>query len=328
VVSDSENEQILEEGDYSLPFQIDLDDDLPTSLEHAHARIRYILRAIVDIPWEADVCAMLSFSVLNLLDLNTVKPSLKKPFELTDSKTVGCFPFCSKTVNIRFSVNKCAFVPGERVKFTVEILNSSHAEIGELRVSLTRVIKVFADGVRSLGEIIQRDKSYKKKMGFVAFPKDVVAANSEEKWTGTYRIPATCPTYTDSSVLKISYVFSLCMNVPGRSFLFDDDLGIPVTIGTIPMIETVPEALAASLTNASSYAMAASRAMSGRGRSNSVISLPNDSFYSLETGGGDKDDLPPPYEFDDANPNEQGMQSDSESYRPFYIYYKDFSINI
>ena len=45
----------LEVGEYDYPFAYKLPDNSPTSFEHAHARVRYSVRAHVDIPWAFDL---------------------------------------------------------------------------------------------------------------------------------------------------------------------------------------------------------------------------------------------------------------------------------
>lgn len=44
-------DNFLEHGTYSLPFEFILPKNLPTSFEHSTGQVRYTLKAIIDIPW-------------------------------------------------------------------------------------------------------------------------------------------------------------------------------------------------------------------------------------------------------------------------------------
>lgn len=98
-------ELFLEQGEKSLPFELVLPDNLPTSFEHEYGRIRYTLNATIDIPWGIDKHVTKTFSVINHLDLNNF-PTLNQAFEIKDSKTVCCGPWKSQPINAEFSVKK------------------------------------------------------------------------------------------------------------------------------------------------------------------------------------------------------------------------------
>jgi hypothetical protein len=290
-----EEEFYLEEDDYSFPFQFTLDEDLASSFEHAHARIRYFLRAIIHtLCPSSNVFARISFSVSNRLDLNNLDAVMKIPYSLEHVKTLGCFPFFSYPVSINFLINKCAFVPGERIRFQVEINNSSKRQLKNIRVYLNQQIDVFTES---------KSNVYKKKLGYVPLPKGVIAALSVEKWNSSYRIPAICPTLTDCSrILKISYFLNLFMQASGSLFS-ENELSIPITIGTIPLIQD--DEAAPGFSNSSPEVR----------DDLSVRSLPtyNMAYFEDYFRGG-QEDPPPPYIFDGDDEDDVKANEVTQSY--------------
>lgn len=48
---DPERDLFIEAKSYTFPFEFKLPENLPTSFEHLNGRIRYSIKATVDIPW-------------------------------------------------------------------------------------------------------------------------------------------------------------------------------------------------------------------------------------------------------------------------------------
>jgi hypothetical protein len=110
-------------------------------------------------------------------------------------------------------------VPGEKIHFSAEIVNKSSAPLKDARVNLTQTIKIYTQ---------EKRKTYTRKLGFMAMHKEI-AGSSVEKWSGHYRIPATCPTLSTSRILEISYLFHLTVKAGKGS----GEVNIPITIGKI-----------------------------------------------------------------------------------------------
>jgi hypothetical protein len=307
---------ILEESDYSYPFEFTIAQDLPTSFEHAHARVRYSVRAIIDIPWSFNLYAAISFTVINKLDLNGMKPQTRQPLSqsVQPIKTLGCLTGHIDPISIKFSINKSktniqvfsigfkesnifklfrhlgVFVPGERIFFNVTIKNKTKHELSNIRVCLVQETKVNAQ---------RKQRKYKKSMAFMSLSKSV-ASLSEENWSASFRIPATCPTLTGlSRILKINYFFKLGVD-SSETESTKNELSIPITIGSIPLQEQ-------SVTHSSK-------------KSNS--SKNQEVMYTFETDNTENDDPLPPYEYEKSG---EAMQSDLHRYIPYYLFYKDFS---
>jgi hypothetical protein len=136
-------------------------------------------------------------------------------------------------------------------------------------------------------------------MGFMALHKGVEAFTKQD-WNGSYRVPATAPTLADCRILKISYFFHLVIDASG-TVSHANDLSMPITVGTIPLQKV---------------------SVSGSKQKSVAVELPNESEYTFEVDNTEYDDPLPPYTYETAG---EAMQSDLDYYKPFYVFYKDFS---
>ena len=59
-------------GKHSFPFQFMLPAVLPSSFEHQYGQVRYSLKATIDKPWKFDHTTKQMFTVVSMLDLNTI----------------------------------------------------------------------------------------------------------------------------------------------------------------------------------------------------------------------------------------------------------------
>ena len=66
---------ILEPDLYRYPFSFTLPHGIPTSYEARIGRVRYFIQVTIDRPWAFDDHCRATFTVANLLDLNT-RPDL------------------------------------------------------------------------------------------------------------------------------------------------------------------------------------------------------------------------------------------------------------
>lgn len=63
---------ILPPGRYTYPFQFQLPLDLPSSFEGEHGHVRYWVKGTIEKPWKYDHMTKAVFTVIGVLDLNTV----------------------------------------------------------------------------------------------------------------------------------------------------------------------------------------------------------------------------------------------------------------
>lgn len=70
--ANGEDRMMLQPGSYKYPFQFQLPPDTPSSFEGHCGRVRYYVKATMDRPWAFDDEVTSYFTVLQLLDLNTL----------------------------------------------------------------------------------------------------------------------------------------------------------------------------------------------------------------------------------------------------------------
>jgi hypothetical protein len=64
------------EGDFSYPFSIDLDEDIPSSYEGTRGYVRYTCKASVERPWKFDENVIEPFTVIQHYDCNNIRHAL------------------------------------------------------------------------------------------------------------------------------------------------------------------------------------------------------------------------------------------------------------
>lgn len=276
----------LEPGDYSYPFQIVLPPNLPTSFEHTYGQVRYSINGTIDIPWAFDKHTTRSFSVINNVDLNLCSPALRQPYGVSGSKVFCCWCCASEPVTAKFNILKSGFVPGESILFNAEIDNRSNRELDSIKVKLVQDLKFHAT---------TKSRTSQRNVAEVVY-SNVIRPCSIESWNkGTLVIPPVCPSSNGAcKIIEISYSVVF---VFGASNSIDSNLAIPIYIGTIPLRQ---------LENTSN---------------NTSSAYPSAPSYQECMFGAN-----PNQEFDSGFQKGELIESDLSTFKPFYPYYKDYSI--
>ena len=216
----------LEPGDYSFPFQIQLPSNLPTSFESSNARIRYSLTSTIDIPWAFDQHTYKAITVISHVDLN-LDPTLRRPYNLCESKTVCCCCCKSGPISATLCLKKTGFVCGEYLSGDVTINNQSSRDVKPPTIHLYEKLTLHAT---------TRSKTFVRAICSFNLPKSVPSGTSESFNNIGFVIPAVCPSSLPTSrIINLSYYFDLNFDASGISF--STDMQVPLTIGTIPMRE-------------------------------------------------------------------------------------------
>jgi hypothetical protein len=196
------------------------------SFETRDGRVRYIVSANVDIPWALDKSATIAFTVIHKLDLN-LDASLKEPFGVADSHTVGLCGCISKGVDFQLGVDKTGFVPGEPFKFKVDLRNMSKQVVSELCVKIVQVIQLYAEGRSVRDRTDVQSTTYNRS----------IMPSSSDKWDGEMQVPPVCPSLKDiCKVIQIAYYGVLAFKVGSNEV--PSAVSIPLVIGSIPLKET------------------------------------------------------------------------------------------
>jgi len=220
----------LEKGKYSFPFEIRLPINLPTSIEHTYGRIRYTLCAIVDIPWSLNKTYKLPITIISLLDLNqNIQLSLSQ--SIKNSKTICCFCFAQRPINVKFNLQKIGFVSGEGIVFNCCINNQSSRKIIIVTLKLVQILKF---NTQSKSKTVTRDVTH------IVYSKEILPSEKVDWDNSILTIPSLCPSSQNtSSLIEVSYTLVLCVEPswPSNPLV----IKTPIIIGSIPFRENILE---------------------------------------------------------------------------------------
>jgi hypothetical protein len=213
----------LESGQHKYPFEVVIPNQSPTSFEHEHGRIRYLLQGTVEIPWAFDQQANKIITVISQVNLNTMA-QLRDPISVSEKRKLGCLCFETNPIYATLSLKQTGFVPGESIRFNVKISNETNRTIGDISVSLHQVITL---------KTTRRNQTFSRDAGTQKFPQ-TISEKSKCEWNGSFVVPAVSPSSLNTCrIVEIQYflVLSLVPSGPTKEF----EMSIPICIGTIPI---------------------------------------------------------------------------------------------
>ncbi len=220
----------LEKGKYCFPFEIRLPDNLPTSIEDANGRIRYVLSATASIPWSLNKTFKFPITIISRLDLNkNIELSLSQ--SIKNSKTICCLWCIQRPINVRFNLHKIGFVPGEEIHFSCYIDNQSSRKITIVTLKLVQVLKFHAT---SKSKTVTRDVTH------IVYNKEILPSQKVNWENSILTIPSVCPSSQNTShLIEVTYTLVLCVEPKWPSTALV--IKTPVTIGSIPFRQDVLE---------------------------------------------------------------------------------------
>jgi hypothetical protein len=118
-------------------------------------------------------------------------------------------------------------VPGELVLVNVEVQNKSNKDVTSLTASLKRVLRFHAKN---------RTKNEYDYFSKTMFAK-VIPANSADVWNVAIPIPPVCTSSDMAGMCKIIEIeYFVSVDIKASGMLFQRNMSIPITIGSIPFI--------------------------------------------------------------------------------------------
>ena len=145
--SDSGESSILPKGKHEFPFAFRAPDELPSSYESKYGHVRYVAKAYLDRPWKFDVTCKRAFSLVGLVDLNCEPLAFTPGFGRTEQK----FSFTDRLLScmrgglsVEVKIPRSAFVPGELIPISAEILNNSSQKVKRVESYITQVRESFS----------------------------------------------------------------------------------------------------------------------------------------------------------------------------------------
>eukprot|EP00090_Calanus_glacialis_P029161 TRINITY_DN46794_c0_g1_i1.p1 TRINITY_DN46794_c0_g1~~TRINITY_DN46794_c0_g1_i1.p1 ORF type:complete len:383 (+),score=115.83 TRINITY_DN46794_c0_g1_i1:68-1150(+) len=225
---------ILEGEEKELPvgmskysFSFELPEDGKSSFQGTHGSIKYLAKAMVDIPWGIDNESQLEIFINKIHDLNDDIETLETA-DAQQTKTVGCLCFASGPISVNVALNKKGFVCGEQLKINARVLNSSKYRIKEVQISLLQVLTYHAKS----GSVSHT----KAEINEIIDSLDIgsVEATDEKSFEHFLAVPEVPTTLVEGEAVDIKYQLKV-VAVPEQSLpTSDEGCCIPITIGNIP----------------------------------------------------------------------------------------------
>lgn len=222
----SGGETELPAGQHVYPFTCVLPPTLPSSFEGEFGHVRYTVKVVLDRPWKFDQEIKAAFTVLSPVDLNKT-PSTKDPVKRTLEKFFCCFCCKSGPLTVVVSLPQSGYVPGQVVPILAEIDNISNVAISNVHFSFQKIIAYHSQSPR---RETKREVVVLQKMQIGA-----VEAGGSKTFNQPLTLPALPPSnLTNCSLIDLDYEIQVECVVSGMHTNLTTK--IPLTIGTIPLM--------------------------------------------------------------------------------------------
>lgn len=216
-------------GIHTYNFSCALPHLIPTSFEGRIGQIRYTISVSLERPWKFNNTFKVAFTVLKPYDLNYDSPVLRMPSQMETQKSFCCWPCSSGPLVITASIPQTGYVPGQTVKISVDVRNLSSIRIEEIRFILLKIVHYISQRPRI---------KIKEEIVDVAEVRNTKGVNKNESIDIEQQlvIPSVPPTNVlFCRVIKIQY--ELLVKATVRGMHHDPYIRLPITIGTVPLLE-------------------------------------------------------------------------------------------
>uniref|UniRef100_A0A182NNJ6 Arrestin_C domain-containing protein n=1 Tax=Anopheles dirus TaxID=7168 RepID=A0A182NNJ6_9DIPT len=225
VRSETDDPIVMAPGRQVYKFALQLPNTLPTSFEGDYGYIRYTARVIFERPWKFNLSYKIAFTVVNQLNLNTVAPPLNVPVAQEHIKRFFCGPCRSEPLAINVMLPMTGYVPGQFILVKVDISNGSNKCIVEVKLKLRRQVQY-----RSKTPYEQVKSVYSTLAKYQCSGVDVKGSAGYER---RFLVPPEPPTRNDT-IIRIEYYVEVTTKVLGM--VYSPQVRIPITIGTVPLL--------------------------------------------------------------------------------------------
>lgn len=224
-----EDRMMLQPGSYRYPFQFQLPPDTPSSFEGHCGRVRYYVKATMDIPWAFDDELTSYFTVLQLLDLNTL-PQATNPGDAEGSKTLCCLCCKSGPITGKHRIDRLGYVPGEAIPIMAECINHSSRDVKMTSMQLVQVTSYITPRkTKPISIAVQEVK------------RQLVPRGDSDYWSGQSLVipPLPASDLLGCNIIDIQYHWQYVCEPSGPAF----SLRVPINIiiGGIPLVSSVQQ---------------------------------------------------------------------------------------
>ncbi|XP_039971344.1 arrestin domain-containing protein 17 [Bactrocera tryoni] len=219
-------------GDYSYTFHVILPDNLPTSFDGKYGQIHYEIITTIDRPARYPKVFKLPFTVIQPLDLN-LDTIYRVPLEILDRKRFWSFCCPTGPLTVKFSTPYCGYAPGQKIHFVLYINNESSIDITDCEVKLKQVVSY---------ESHDPQHEYRYDKHLIARKQfGNVLRWSRKVYRGYLSLPSIPPSSL-KVVCPINITYLIKIIIKPTDFHWKMKLKIPLTIGSIPIIDSMTAA--------------------------------------------------------------------------------------
>ncbi|XP_065354349.1 arrestin domain-containing protein 17 [Calliphora vicina] len=300
-------------GEYSYTFHVILPDNLPTSFDGKYGQIHYEIITTIDRPGRYPKVFKLPFTVIQPLDLNA-DAIYRVPLDILDRKRFWSFCCPTGPLTVKFSTPYCGYAPGQKVHFVLYINNESSIDITECDVKLKQEVSY---------ETHDPQHEYRYDKHLIACKQfGNVLRWSRKVYRGYLELPSIPPTSVKTTC-PITVNYAIKIIIKPTEFHWKMKLKIPVTIGSIPIMDTGGVVAGGGIGDA---AISAMTSVDGGGGGSAIMASNNNSIIR---GPLDESSPPPMTTLDDVgilaeeeDPNQNTpaiMVTDTTDNPPDYI---------
>ncbi|CAD6995989.1 unnamed protein product [Ceratitis capitata] len=232
-------------GDYSYTFHVILPENLPTSFDGKYGQIHYEIITTIDRPARYPKVFKLPFTVIQPLDLNA-DTIYRVPLEILDRKRFWSFCCPTGPLTVKFSTPYCGYAPGQKIHFVLYINNESSIDITDCEVKLKQQVSY---------ESHDPQHEYRYDKHLIARKQfGNVLRWSRKVYRGFLSLPSIPPS-SMKIVCPINITYLIKVIIIPTDFHWKMKLKIPLTIGSIPIIDNMAAAAGLPSLLETQYAM-------------------------------------------------------------------------
>jgi len=219
----------LQAGTHLFPFTFILPTNLPSSFETKTGHVRYFVKADIVRDWMWNHKVKQHITVNGILDLN-LYPSAKQAGHSRDYKNLCCLCCKSGPIAAVITTNRTGYVPGELIGFNAEVDNQANKEMTGSFLNLVEVVTF---------KTARKNKTERRVVAEIR--RGRIGPGTSDYWEGVLmRIPALPPTNLAGTCNIIDVQYRLDFHVDPSGMSMDLVVSLPITIGTIPLMEYIP----------------------------------------------------------------------------------------
>eukprot|EP00092_Neocalanus_flemingeri_P038523 GFUD01041941.1.p1 GENE.GFUD01041941.1~~GFUD01041941.1.p1 ORF type:complete len:441 (+),score=97.82 GFUD01041941.1:135-1457(+) len=219
----------LQAGTHLFPFTFLLPSNLPSSFESKIGHVRYFVKTDIVRDWMWNHKVKQHITVNGILDLN-LYPSAKQAGHSRDYKNLCCLCCKSGPISAVMTTNRTGYVPGELIGFCAEVDNQANKEMTGSFLNLVEVVTF---------KTARKNKTERRVVAEIR--RGRIAPKDSDMWEGVLmRVPALPPTNLAGTCNIIDVQYKLDFHVDPSGMSFDLVVSLPITIGTIPLMEYIP----------------------------------------------------------------------------------------